>query len=568
VYSSANFIREESIKTVVAQYLPYYSIPEKWLFQSSLPLTSNGKTDRRALVTIINELPNTDSVDEKKQVVEQDIELRGPGKAIMKDSITNVSSIDRKGEVSQSPSSSNDSLKETDYSLPEKKGQHGLRALRHRIFSLYRRFFSLVFIANLATLIVILTSPRMRRLEHIATAIASNLVASVLFRQDHVVNFLFWLACCVPVSAPLWIRRNCAKVYHIGGLHSGFAVASVVWLLTFTVIATIKRAAPVVLTITYLLDLLLLAICALAYPTFRAKLHNQFELTHRFAGWSSLALFWVQTIAFTDSTRTSTGYSLGYALLQSPGIWLLLVATFSIFLPWANLRKVRVTSEVLSPHAVRLHFDYTTPVVGISERPLIEWHAFATISKPAFPDPSPVITNEFSRNDGKGFSLLISNAGDWTKRQIGRAPTSLYVRGVPACGVLRIAPLFKSIVLVATGSGIGPCLPVIYRSALTRHLPPGSKQRHIPLRIFWSTPNPMQTFGPEIQAAIYAADPKAVIHDTRTMGRPDMVAVSWKLLTESGAECVCVIANKRLTQRVVYGMEARGRPGFGAIFDS
>lgn len=335
--------------------------------------------------------------------------------------------------------------------------------------------------------------------------------------------------------------------------------------------ATIQRASPAVLTITYVLDCLLLAICALAHPTFRVKAHNHFELTHRFAGWTALALFWVQTFVQVADTRSSAHQSLGYILPRTPGIWLLTVATASIVLPWINLRKVEVKSEVLSPHAVRLHFNYTTPVVGtavrISERPLLEWHAFATISKPTFPR-APTINNEYVRNDGKGFSLLVSNAGDWTKRQINRAPTKLYVRGVPACGVLRIAPLFKSIVLVATGSGIGPCLPVIYRAALTKNLPPGSKERHIPIRVFWSTPNPLKTFGQEIQDAILAADPEAVIHDTRTMGRPDMVAVSWRLKVESGAEAVCVIANQKLTQRVVYGMESRGVPGYGAIFDS
>ncbi|KAG9232223.1 hypothetical protein BJ875DRAFT_497659 [Amylocarpus encephaloides] len=562
-YSGISYIDEVFLKDVTSNHQPYYAIPTKWVFKSSLPLTSNGKTDRRALTNDIAELSSTKASSEKLSA-ENVMDPTIPEKCLIQ-TVTDVSAPE------SSISSSNNSLKEVDYSLPEKEGTHGLRALRHRIFSLYRRFFSLVFIANISTLIVILTSPQIRRLEYIATAIASNLTASVLFRQEHVVNLLFWLACSVPVSAPLWIRRQCAKVYHIGGLHSGFAVASVIWLVAFTVVATIERASPAVLTITYMLDCLLLAICALAHPTFRAKSHDHFELTHRFAGWTSLALFWVQTILSANDARIASHQTLSYVLLRTPGVWLLTVATFSVALPWLKLRKVPVTSEVLSSHAVRLHFNYTTPIVGtavrISDRPLLEWHAFATISKPAFPSLST--SNEFSRNDGKGFSLLVSNAGDWTKHQIETAPRSLYIRGVPACGVLRIAPLFKSIVLVATGSGIGPCLPVIYRSALTfltRNSP--NAPRHIPLRIFWSTPNPLATFGQEIQDAIYAADPKAVIHDTRTMGRPDMVRVSWRLLIESGAEAVCVIANKKLTQRVVYGVESRGRCAYGAIFDS
>jgi len=170
---------------------------------------------------------------------------------------------------------------------------------------------------------------------------------------------------------------------------------------------------------------------------------------------------------------------------------------------------------------------------------LVEWHAFATIAKPG----------------EKGFSVVVSKAGDWTTRQIKTAPTKMWVKGVPTCGALRICPLFRSIVLVATGSGIGPCLPVLMAKKMN-------------VRVFWSTPNPEKTFGQEIIDAVKTADPRAVIHDTRTMGRPDMVAITWRLLIESGAEAVAIISNKKLTQKVVYGMEARGVPAYGAIFDS
>jgi ketopantoate hydroxymethyltransferase len=67
--------------------------------------------------------------------------------------------------------------------------------------------------------------------------------------------------------------------------------------------------------------------------------------------------------------------------------------------------------------------------------------------------------------------------------------------------------------------------------------------------------------------AVKEADPNAVIHNTKTMGRLGMVAITYRLLRESGAEAVCIISNKKLTQ-MVYAMETRGIPAFGAIFDS
>jgi len=88
------------------------------------------------------------------------------------------------------------------------------------------------------------------------------------------------------------------------------------------------------------------------------------------------------------------------------------------------------------------------------------------------------------------------------------------------------------------------------------------------LRIFWSTPNPEQTFGKDIVEAIVRVDPYAVIHDTKSMGRPDMLEVTWRLLMESRSEAVAIVSNKSLTDKVVYGVEARGYPAFGALWDS
>jgi len=390
-------------------------------------------------------------------------------------------------------------------------------------------------------IVAIRLSTEGKHLQILGSACAINLTISILTRQDYVLNLLFTIFCSMPVSMPLWIRARCAKIYHIGGIHSGCGVAAAIWLLLFSGSATLSKTSVAVQVVSYLILALLMAMIASAQPKFRSRLHNKFELIHRFAGWTSLALFWIQTILLADHTRGSA--SLGTKLKQSPPMWLLIIATTSIIVPWLHLRKVNVRADVLSDRAVRLYFDYAHPVSGaavrLSSHPLTEWHAFATITNPK----------------EKGFSVLVSNAGDWTKRQIDTAPTKIWVRGIPTCGVIRISTLFKKVVLVATGSGIGPCLPVIYA-------------KKIPARIFWSTPKPELTFGSDIINAIKDADEDAVIHDTKTMGRPDMVAITYRLLKESGAEAVVVISNQKLTQLVVYAMEARGIPAYGAIFDS
>jgi hypothetical protein len=58
------------------------------------------------------------------------------------------------------------------------------------------------------------------------------------------------------------------------------------------------------------------------------------------------------------------------------------------------------------------------------------------------------------------------------------------------------------------------------------------------------------------------------LKDTKLKGRPDMVAITYKLVLDSQAEAVFIISNPKLTRRVVYGMESRGIAAYGAIFDS
>jgi ferredoxin-NADP reductase len=120
---------------------------------------------------------------------------------------------------------------------------------------------------------------------------------------------------------------------------------------------------------------------------------------------------------------------------------------------------------------------------------------------------------------------------------------------------MRIATLFTRVVLVAIGSGIGPLLGHIQIPTC-------------PFRLVWSTPNPVDTFGKDIVDAVYNADSGAVVHDTKKQGRPDLVRLTWDAVQSFGAEAVIIISNEKLTKKVVYGMETRGVPAYGAIWDS
>ena len=107
---------------------------------------------------------------------------------------------------------------------------------------------------------------------------------------------------------------------------------------------------------------------------------------------------------------------------------------------------------------------------------------------------------------------------------------------------------------MATGSGVGPCVP---------HLLSGK----VPSKLVWSTRNPRKTYG-NLVDEILSVQPDAVIWDTDNNGRPDLVKLAYQAYNDFDAEAVIVISNKKLTWQVVYGMESRGIPAYGAIWDS
>ncbi|RBR07092.1 uncharacterized protein FIESC28_10838 [Fusarium coffeatum] len=440
--------------------------------------------------------------------------------------------------------------------LPEQRGSESTRDFKYRQASTYRKIFTIIFVANAAVFIALMVTSNATLLSRDAASAASaNLMVCILFRQEEFVNLCYEIAVLVPHSWPIWIRKRFAKVFHYGGFHSGAGVAATAWYLTYTILATMeyaedKKEYRLVNMITgWVVVCMFFVILVAAYPSIRRKFHDHFEAFHRFAGWVSLVAFWVHNIVQARVTAHEWNKSIAYALVRSPNFWCICVTTSCTIASWSRLRRRVVYPEKLSDHATRLHFKYRgmKPFYGlkISEKPLTEWHAFATI-----PDIEP--------ESGKveGFSVVVSNAGDFTKKQImDAAERKLWVRGAPLHGLLYTSKIWQRIVIVATGSGIGPCLSLLYADVTPR-------------RVLWSTRDPEKTYGPTVVSAVKRADPNALIWNTTTRGYPDIVLETYKLVVESNAEAVYIISNPKVTDKVVFGMQTRGIPAFGAIFDS
>jgi len=440
------------------------------------------------------------------------------------------------------------------FPLPEMSGSDMYRKLRWGLFSMYRKLFSLITLVNLVAVIVFLVQLKhdnsVATYGNAATAAAANFCVAILIRNEHVVNILFRAACSVPIWFPLIVRRYAAKIYSYGGVHSGCGIAGSVWYLIFAVLVISEFTAgqsdkTALATTTALTLALLVLILVFAHSTMRMRLHNHFESTHRYGGWAAIACLWVQTMFLVSSTVAEAQQKFGIVLVQTPTFWFLAIITLCLIYPWLRLRSRSMRVEVLSPHAARLHFDYTTLStchgIRITDAPLKETHAFATIPNPG---------------NNPGFSVLVSNAGDWTDKIISNPPSRIFVKGAPTLGVARVALLFRKVLIVATGSGIGPCLSLL------------QAYPDYPLRVVWSAQRPQATYGDDIIRAVYRADPNAVIVDTKSTGRGNLLGLAYSLLKESDCEAAVVISNPAVTKKVVFGLEARGIPAYGPIFDS
>jgi len=414
-------------------------------------------------------------------------------------------------------------------------------ALKHPLLTPYHRLLAGVLLVNLGLLWLHLERGDWRiddgsALSALAGLTLVNLAAAVLIRQQTVLNMIFGLAGRAPRAWPLAVRWAVSKVHHVGGLHAGAALAGTGWLGAFAVVTTITdvrhpgAVSSATLVLSYCLVALALLVVVCAAPAVRARAHEAFEWSHRFGGWSAIGLFWALSLETGAPTWR---------------VIVLAVLTASVASPWLRLRRVPITVERPSSHAAIVRLDYgVTPAfasaVPISRSPLREWHAFATVTTPG----------------ETGYRLLISRAGDWTGRFIDDPPTHVWVRGTPVVAPMaKVALLYERVVYVVTGSGIGPALGQLLAA-------------RVPARLVWSTREPRATYGDDLVDQVQRAQPDALIWDTTSAGKPDLVALAQRAYDDFDAEAVLVVSNKSATTSLVHAFERRGIPAFGPIFDS
>lgn len=397
--------------------------------------------------------------------------------------------------ISDVPSASAKHVKASSSAAPSRLG---VILLDQGLFTVYKLLFVLCVVLNAAGLALAATGHFPYAKRHAAIFAMGNILALTLCRSEAVLRAVFWLAVAllgrpwVPVAAKTGVT---AVLQSLGGVHSGCGVSSLAWLVYALVQALGNRdvTPPEIVGVASAILGLFALSCVAAFPLVRHLHHNVFEHTHRFAGWSALALLWafvVLSAGYDPATRSYARLT-GAALVKRQELWLAASITLFTFLPWLTVRRVPVTVTAPSTHASIITFQggVKAGLLGrISRSPLSEWHAFGIIS-----------------DGGDTHAMLAGAVGDFTRYLVSDPPTSLCVRGVHFAGLPYLISMYRRATMVATGSGI-----CVFMSFLMQ---PSSAE----LSLVWVAKGIEANYGEEMKAAVASSKNLAgrvVVHDT------------------------------------------------------
>ncbi|KAH6792993.1 transmembrane protein [Perilla frutescens var. hirtella] len=418
------------------------------------------------------------------------------------------------------------------------------------LFTVYKRLFVVCLALNITGLVLAATGEFSYARNRPALFSIANIFALVLCRSEAVLRVVFWLA--VNVLGFSWVplrikTMTTALLQSLGGIHSSCGISSVAWLI-YALILTLKdrdNTTPEIIAVaSAILGLLFLSTLA-AFPLVRHLHHNVFERTHRFAGWSALALLWafiILTISYDPLTKTYSN-DLGSRLVRRQEFWFTIGITVLIIIPWLTVRRVSVRVSSPSGHAAIIKFDggVKAGILGrISPSPFSEWHAFGIIS-----------------DNKKEHMMLAGAVGDFTKSLVSSPPRHLWVRQVHFAGLPYLTNMYDRVLLVATGSGICVFLSFLLQPCKAD------------VCLLWVTKGVEQNFGKEIKEWM-SGHPKdrVIVHDTAVLGRPNVSQMSVDTAINFGAEVVIVTSNPEGSRDVVDACKAAGIAAFGPIWDS
>ena len=311
----------------------------------------------------------------------------------------------------------------------------------------------------------------------------ANILTLTLCRSEAFLRVIFWLAVKLlgRSSVPLFMKTATTSLLQsLGGIHSGCGIcgiSSIAWLVYALVhtLRDIQNTSPEIIAVASTILVLLCLSSLAAFPLVRHLHHNIFERIHRFAGWTALTLLWAFVILTLSYDPITKSYSkdLKSRLFRQQEFWFTLSITLLTITPWFTVRRVPVKVSAPSGHASIVKFEggVKAGILGrISPSPFSEWHAFGIIS------------------DGKKEHMMLAGAvGDFTKSLVSNPPSHLWVRRVHFAGLPYLVNMYKRVLCVATGTGLGVFLSFLLQQSSTE------------VCVVWVANGIVQNFGKEIK---------------------------------------------------------------------
>lgn len=180
-------------------------------------------------------------------------------------------------------------------------------------------------------------------------------------------------------------------------------------------------------------------------------------MSHRFFGWTALALLWCVVFSSYSYTvtPTETGLEESYSLratemFSNPETYIVMISTLIVIVPCLETHKISVRITRPSKSIALITIDGFIPwgrfgriSLASGSSCIREWHAFAISSYP-----------------GKDEHFMIAAAvGDWTKAlQEDPAPTEMWTRRVKFTGLPVFTNCYQRALIVCTGAGVA--LPI------------------------------------------------------------------------------------------------------------
>ncbi|EEF39848.1 adenylate-forming reductase 06235 [Ricinus communis] len=468
-------------------------------------------------------------------------ELMEKGEICHDDHLENQNIADIEKQMGQAPKPA---------AKPRKPSRLSIILLDQGLFTVYKRLFMVCLILNIIALVLAAMGHFPYAKYNAALFAIGNILALSLCRSEAFLRVVFLLV--VKLFGRKWVPLHfktavTSFLQSLGGIHSSCGVSSIAWLV-YALVLSIKdkqNTPPEIIAVASTILSLICISSLAAFPLVRHLHHNVFERTHRFTGWTALALLWVfvvLTISYNPNTKTYNNFFRSN-FYNKQEFWFTLSITITIIIPWLTVSRVPVKVSSTSNHASIIKFEggVKAGLLGrISPSPLSEWHAFGIIS-----------------SGEKDHMMLAGAVGDFTKSLVSNPPTYLWVRKLHFAGLPYLINLYKKVMVVATGSGI-----CVFLSFL---LQPCSAE----VCLVWVAKGIDENFGKEIMDIVsgYPKD-KVIMHDTAILGRPNVAKMSVEAAKNWGAEVVIVTSNPEGSRDVVNACKASGIPAFGPIWDS